>query len=142
MNDEDDFLSYCKRPLTAIIIAKIILRKKRVKFTKFNGMQDPKMHVRKFQKEVIEYEHDRDSLTKLFSYNLKDEALKWYFQLPKNSIDKYKDLIHLFLHNFSNNIPKNIYFKDLYKIKQLPNKSVKEFINIWNQMATKISMPK
>lgn len=80
-------------------------------------MQDPKMHVRKFQDEAIEYEHDRDLLAKLFSHSLKDQALKWYFQLLKNNIDRYEDLILLFLHNFSYNIIEKVYFKDLCKIK-------------------------
>jgi len=81
MVDEDDFLSCLKRPLTARILDKIIPRKKSVKCTKFNGMKDPKMHVRKLQEETIEYMHDRDLLAKLFSHSLKDDALKWYFHL-------------------------------------------------------------
>lgn len=75
------------------------------------------MHFRKFQQEAIEYEYDRDLLAKLFPHILKDEALKWYIQLTKNNIDMYEDFIHLFLHNFSYNIPLKVYFKDLCKIK-------------------------
>ena len=75
MADEDDFLSYLKRPLTARILAKIILGKLSIKFTKFDGMQDPKMHVKKFKEEAIEYEHNRDLLAKLFSHSMKDDVL-------------------------------------------------------------------
>jgi len=80
-------------------------------------MKDLKMHVRKFQEEVIEYKHNRDLLAKLFFHSIKNEALKWYFQLIENSIDRYEDPILLFLHNFSYNIVEKVYFKDLYKIK-------------------------
>ena len=38
MVDEDDLLSYLKRPLTTRILAKLLPRKKSIKFTKFNGM--------------------------------------------------------------------------------------------------------
>ena len=100
------------------------------------------MHRKKFQEEAIEYEHDRDLLTNLFPHSLKDEALKLYFQLPKNNIDRYEDFIHLFLHEFGYNILEKFYFKDLCKIKQLPNQSIKKFIKVWKQMATKITMPK
>jgi len=41
----------------------------------------------------MEYMHDGDFLTKLFSHSLKDDALKWYFQLIEKSIDRYEDLI-------------------------------------------------
>jgi len=54
------------------------------------------MHVRKFQEEAIAYVDDRYMLAKLFSSSLKDDALKWYFSLPKKSIDKYEDLIYIF----------------------------------------------
>ena len=80
-------------------------------------MQDPKMHVHKFQKEAIEYKYDIDLLAKLFSHSLKDEALKWYYQLPKSSINKFEDLICIFLHTYGYNIIKKIYLKDLCKIK-------------------------
>ena len=80
-------------------------------------MQDPKMHVREFQEEAIEYIHDRDLLAKLFSYSLRDQALNWYFQLPESSINKYEDLIKVFLHNYGYNIPEKLYLKDLCKIK-------------------------
>lgn len=55
--------------------------------------QDPNMHVRKFQ-EAMEYMNDRYLLDKLFLHSLKDDALKWYFLIPKKSIDKYEDLVH------------------------------------------------
>ena len=140
--DENDFLSYLKKPLTDRILAKIIPGKKSVKFTKFDGMQDPKIYVRKFQEEAIEYMHDRDLLAKLFSHSLKDDALKWYFQLPKNNIDRYEYLIHLFLQKFRYNIAKKVYFKDLCKIKQLPNQYVKDFVKVWKQIPNRITMPK
>jgi len=72
-------LFYLKRPLTDRILAKVLTGKKSIKFTKFDGLQDPQMNVRKFQEEAMEYMHDRDMLAKLFSHSLKDEALKWYF---------------------------------------------------------------
>lgn len=131
MVDEDDFLCCLNRPLTDRILDKILPGKKSIKFTKFDGMKDP-----------IEYMHDRDLLAKLFSHGLKDDAIKWYFHLPKNNIDRYKYLIHLFLQNFRYNIAEKVYFKDLCKIKQLPNQSIKDFVKIWKQMVNRITMPK
>jgi len=65
--------------------------------------------------------HDRYFLTKLFSHSLKDNALKWYFLLPEQSINRYEDLINQFLQNFKYNIAQKVHFKYLCKIKQLPN---------------------
>ena len=75
------------------ISSRVYVGKKSIKFTKFNGFQDPKMHVIKFQEEAIEFLHDLNMFAKLFSSSFKDDALKWYFSLPKKSIDKYEDLI-------------------------------------------------
>ena len=88
------------------------------------------MHVHKFQEEAIEYMHDINLLSKLFFHSLKDEACKWYFQVPKNNIDRYEDLIHVFLHAFSYNIIEKMYFKYLCKIKQLPNQYAKDFVKL------------
>lgn len=56
--DDNDFLFYLKYPLTNRIISKFLVGKKSVKFSKFDGLQDPKMNVRKFQEEAMEYVHD------------------------------------------------------------------------------------
>lgn len=74
--------------------------------------------------------YDTDLLTKLFFHSLKDEAHKWYFQLPKDSIDRHEDLIRIFLNTFSYNIAEKIYFKDLCKFKQLPNQFVRDFVKM------------
>lgn len=60
-----------------MLLTKIILGKKNVKFTKFDGMEDPKMHIYRFQEEAIAYIHDKDFLAKLFSFSLRDQALNW-----------------------------------------------------------------
>lgn len=96
-DDEDDFLFFLKISLSDQIISKVFTRKKSIKFTKFTGLQDRKMHVRKFQEEAMEYDHDKYMLAKFFSHSLKDDALKWYFLLPKRCIDNCEDLIHKFL---------------------------------------------
>jgi len=69
-------------------------------------MQDLKMHVRNLQEQAIEYMHDRYLSSMMFLHSLKDDALKWYFQLLKSNIHRYEDLIHSFLYKFSCNIPK------------------------------------
>jgi len=82
-DDDDDFLFYLKRLLIDTILSKPLIGKKSIKFTKFDGLQDPKMHVIRFQYEALEYMHDKDLLAKLFSHSLKDVALKLYFLLPE-----------------------------------------------------------
>jgi len=47
-DDEDDFLFYLKHPLTDRIVSKLLIGKKSLKFIKFDGFQDLKMHVRNF----------------------------------------------------------------------------------------------
>jgi len=54
----------------------LLIGKKSVKFTNFDGFQDPKMHVKSFQEKAMEYVHDQDMLVKLFSISLEDDALK------------------------------------------------------------------
>jgi len=133
--DDEDFLFFLKRSLTDRIISKILIGKKSIKFSKFDDLQDPRMHVRKFQEEEMEYLHDRDLLAKLFSHSLKDDALKWHFQLPKKSIYKYEDIIHQFLQYFKYNIIEKVQCKDLCKIKQLPNQSIRDFVKVWKRIA-------
>lgn len=86
------------------ILSQIYIDKKSIKFIKFTDFKDLKMHVRKFQEEVIEFLHDQDMLTKLFSSSLKGDALKWYFSLIEKCIDKYEDLILQFIANFKYDI--------------------------------------
>lgn len=51
LNHNDDyFLFYLKIPLIDHIVSKVFTRKKSIKFTKFTGFQDPKMHVKFFSK--------------------------------------------------------------------------------------------
>lgn len=96
-DDDDDFLYCLKHQLIDRIMSKLFVGKKSLKFIKFDGFQYPKMHFKKFQQEAIKYIHDTHMLTKLFSSSLKDDALKWYFSLPKKSIDKYEDLLYKLL---------------------------------------------
>lgn len=132
LNDsEDDFLFCLKIPLIDRIISKLLVCKKSVQFTKFDGLEDPKMHDRKFQKEVMEYVYDRDMLAKLFLSSLKDDALKWYFSILEKSIDMYKYLIHNFLKKFKYSIIEKVQFKYLCKIKQLLNQYLSDFVKLW-----------
>jgi len=82
MDDEDDLLCCLNRLLTERIISRLFVSKKSVKFIKFDDLQDSKMHIRKFQEEAITYVHDKDTIAKLFSSSLRDDALKLYFSLP------------------------------------------------------------
>lgn len=98
------------------------------------------MHVCRFQDEAIAYVHDKDLLAKLFSYSLRDQALNWYFHLLESSIDRYKDLIKVFLHNYGYNITEKVYLKDFCKIKQLPLQSITNFIRMWTQIVNKLTL--
>lgn len=93
-SDDEDFLFCLKWPLSDRIISRIYTGKKSITFTKFNGFQDPKMRVIKFQEEPIEFLHDQDMLAKLFSSSLKDDALKWYFSLPEKAFKNMKILFY------------------------------------------------
>lgn len=57
-------------------------------------------------------------LGKCFSCSLKDDALKWYYSLPKKSIDEYEYCILQFISNFKYNIQDKIEFNDLLNIKK------------------------
>lgn len=46
-NDNDDYLFLLKSPLSDRIYYKVLICKKSVKFSKFDGSQDLKIHVRK-----------------------------------------------------------------------------------------------
>lgn len=77
-------------------------------------------------------------LAKLFSHNLKDGALKWYFTIFEKSVDSYENLIHLFIQDFKYNIVEKSQFKDLCKIKQLSNQSLIAFVRVWKKNVNKI----
>lgn len=109
---------------------------------KFNGFQDLKMHVRKFQEEAIKFLHDTDMLAKLFSSSLIDDALKWYFSLPEKSIDKYEDLILQFIANFKYNFQDRTEFRDLCKLKKVHGQYLSDFVKKWKKVTNKVTATK
>ena len=80
-----------------------------------------KIDIIRFQEDEIDYVNDLNMLAKLFSHSMKDDALKWYFTIPKRSVDSYESLVLLFIKNFKYNIKEKSLLKDLCKIKQHSN---------------------
>lgn len=79
------------------------------------------------------------SLLNVFSHILKDDALKWYFTLPKKNIDKYEYLIHEFLNKFKYNIQEKAQYKYFYRTKKLINQSLTKFVIICKKVTNKIT---
>lgn len=65
---------------------------KSLKFTKYEHHEDPRLHMKKFEDEVLVITLDRDLHAKLFPLTLKGSSLKWFNNLPHNSIQDYTQL--------------------------------------------------
>ena len=74
---------------------------------KFDAKSDPVSHLLYF-KQRISLENVTEGLTcKLFSMTFTGQALSWFSQLPKGSVQSFEQLDIMFLEQYRNNFPPN-----------------------------------
>ncbi|GAU42570.1 hypothetical protein TSUD_240460 [Trifolium subterraneum] len=78
---------------------------------------------------------------KLLSGTLKDAALRWYMNLPNNSIDSYADFHKKFIHQFSGTKHVKVTATSLFTIRQNYAETLREYLAQFSETTITVSNP-
>ncbi|XP_070011035.1 uncharacterized protein [Nicotiana sylvestris] len=108
------------------------------KFKMFDGIKDPKVHLRTYYDKLVGVGKDERTRMKLFMRSLKGDALSWYIsQDPKkwlNWVSMASDFMDKFRFN-TENAPDVFYIQNL---KKKPTKIFREYATCWRSEAAKV----
>lgn len=75
-----------------------------ISFPRFDGMSDPHYYSLQYKHVIqstnIQTEMLNDMMCKLFAQSLKEAALRWFYNLPPESIDSFDELLLEFLRSY------------------------------------------
>ncbi|MCI32425.1 putative gag polyprotein, partial [Trifolium medium] len=78
---------------------------------------------------------------KLSSCTFKDAALRWYMNLPHNSITGYADFHRKFIHHFAGSKHVQVTATTLFGICQGYNENLREYLARFSEATIKVSNP-
>ncbi|XP_015964502.1 uncharacterized protein LOC107488290 [Arachis duranensis] len=106
--------------------------------TPYDGLGDPKQHIKKFRSIMIVNGASDPILCRCFPSFLDGPALDWFCSLPADSISRFQELAKQFEDHFAASA---IYLHDsdyLMTIKQGPQESLKDYITRFTKVAMRI----
>ncbi|GMN46180.1 hypothetical protein TIFTF001_015367 [Ficus carica] len=114
-----------------------------ISFPMFDGMSDPHDHLLQYKHVVqstnIPTDMLDDMMCKLFAQSLKGVALRWFCNLPPESIDSFDELSLEFIRSYSVHIQSGKTTKDLWGVVQGPHESFHAYIKCFSKAISKIS---
>ncbi|GMN27998.1 hypothetical protein TIFTF001_044184 [Ficus carica] len=130
-------------PLTKRITNTITPKFSNISFPRFDGMSDPHDHLLQY-KHVVQSTNIPthlldDMLCKLFAQRLKGAALRWFCNLPAESIDSFDELSLEFMRSYSVHIQSGKTTKDLWGVIQGPHESLRAYIKRFSKAISEIS---
>ncbi|MCH88351.1 zeon1 gag protein [Trifolium medium] len=137
---EDEIIEF--QPLSQVLWdAKVPDNFKTLHLPSFDGKTDPLEHrmVVGTQTAIIgAAEHLK---CKLLSGTLKDTALRWYMNLPNNSIGSFKDFSRKFIHQFSGSKHMKVTATSLFAIRHNHSEPLREYLARFSEATIKVSNP-
>ncbi|XP_061993596.1 uncharacterized protein LOC133711501 [Rosa rugosa] len=106
------------------------------KIEKYNGIRDPYHHLEVFQSLLHGTRYTDAMACHMFEETLTDEALRWFLNLPPNSIDSFQELGDKFLCRFILCGSGYCTTPDLFRLKQWLNERLRDFVRRWKKQAT------
>ncbi|XP_015942775.1 uncharacterized protein LOC107468047 [Arachis duranensis] len=106
--------------------------------TPYDGLGDPKQHIKKFRSIMIVNGASDPILCRCFPSFLDGPALDWFCSLPADSISRFQELAKQFEDHFAASA---IYLHDsdyLTTVKQGPQESLKDYITRFTKIAMRI----
>ncbi|GMN70161.1 hypothetical protein TIFTF001_039206 [Ficus carica] len=130
-------------PLTKRITNIITPKFSNISFPRFDGMSDPHDHLLQYKHVVqstnIPTHMLDDMMCKLFAQSLKGAALRWFCNLPAESIDSFDELSLEFMRSYSVHIQSGKTTKDLWSVIQGPHESLRAYIKRFSKAISEIS---
>ncbi|GAU32075.1 hypothetical protein TSUD_53430 [Trifolium subterraneum] len=107
----------------------------------FEGKTDPLEHLMVVGTQTAIIGAEEHLKCKLLSNTLKDAALRWYMNLPKNSIASYKDFHKKFIHQFAGSKHVQVTATSLFGIRQGHNENLRQYLARFNEATIQVSNP-
>ncbi|GMN60018.1 hypothetical protein TIFTF001_029116 [Ficus carica] len=130
-------------PLTSRITNTITPKFGSISFPRFDGMSDPHDHLLQYKHVVqstnIPTHMLNDMMCKLFAQSLKGDTLRWFCNLPPESIDSFDELSLEFMRSYSVHIQSGKTTKDLWGVIQGPHESLRAYIKRFSKAISELS---
>ena len=111
------------------------------KFSKYDGMENSKTHLRIFANMLEKSVDDENLLVRLFPESLKGDAMDWYSNLKAEEMKTWLDLFTAFLRQYEYNYKLAPTRTTLEGTKRKPSKDHKTYAKHWRKLATKVESP-
>ncbi|GAU24176.1 hypothetical protein TSUD_84110 [Trifolium subterraneum] len=107
----------------------------------FEGKTDPLEHLMAVGTQTAIIGAEEHLKCKLLSSTFKDAALRWYMNLPRNSIASYTDFHKKFIHHFAGSKHVQVTATSLFGIRQGHNENLREYLTRFNEATIQVSNP-
>ncbi|GAU39963.1 hypothetical protein TSUD_61520 [Trifolium subterraneum] len=107
----------------------------------FDGKTDPLEHLMAVGTRTAIIGAPEHLRCKLLSGTFKDAALRWYMNLPKNSIESYADFYKKFIYQFSGTKHIKVTATRLFTIRQNYAETLREYLARLSKATIKVSNP-
>jgi hypothetical protein len=107
----------------------------------FDGKTDPTEHLIAVGTKTAIIGAADHLKCKLLSGTLKEEALRWYMNLPKNSIQSWVDFQQKFTQQFAGSKHIKVTATSLFALRQNYNESLREYLARFCESTSKVSNP-
>ncbi|GAU41187.1 hypothetical protein TSUD_89830 [Trifolium subterraneum] len=107
----------------------------------FDGKTDPVEHLMTVGTQTAIIGAPEHLRCKLLSGTLKDAALRWYMNLPNNSIESYADFHKKFIHQFSGTKHVKVTATSLFTIRLNYAETLREYLTRFSEATITVSNP-
>ena len=111
------------------------------KFEMFNGIGDPKAHLRMYCDKLVGVGRDERILMKLFMRSLTGEALSWYIEQDSRKWVEWVDMATDFMNRFGFNIENAPDWFYIQNLKKKPSESFRDYAIRWRSEAARARPP-
>jgi hypothetical protein len=107
----------------------------------FDGKTDPLEHLMAVGTQTSIIGVEEHLKCKLLSSTFKDAALRWYMNLPNNSVTGYADFHRKFVHQFAGSKHVQVTTTNMFALRQGNSETMREYLARFNEATIKVSNP-
>ncbi|XP_071936374.1 uncharacterized protein [Coffea arabica] len=111
------------------------------KFSKYDGTENPKMHLKMFANKLGKPMDDENLAMHLFSESLEGDALNWYSNLKSGEVKIWLDLSTAFVKQYEFNCELAPTCTTLEGAKRKPSEDHMTYAKQWRKLAAKVEPP-
>ncbi|VFQ76173.1 unnamed protein product [Cuscuta campestris] len=127
-----------KSPLSATVYAQNLRRKVKLDVEKFNGKEDPNVHLDTFHNAAQMAGCTNAEECLLFFSSLRGRPVEWFNSLPHGKIGSFEKLAEIFRKKYTDNCIKRKKFTYLNTVGQREKESLTQFLTHWRDEVDKV----